>query len=1332
MSMTAGPNTWGAKAEAGGVVNFQGNSNSLGTALWATGTNSVLSFANMANAAGSHVLLQSAGQLDLSATTLSAFDIGSLAGDGTASVKLGSNTLQIGNNNGNSDGSLQNNANYAGKFTGPGNLIKSGNLTQILSGTGNTVNEVDVTGGTLQFKQTGNFSTTGAYTTTADGTTDIGINGSTLKIGGAFTQQNGANLNVALSAINNSPAIITADSAQIGGTLNIAGFSTTDALDPAAMQKASTVGANEYHVISTASGITGDFATLTGLSAVTVADYLLVDGHQTADGKGYDVGLELAWTAVDPANRTGSFTMAAGTAFNVDIALGDETVAGAAPNAGWDGKSLTKAGDGTLLLSAQNTYTGQTAVNGGLLRTGINNAFATSSDIIVNSGGILDLNGYNQLANRVQGAGSITLNGAALTANNQAAGTDDTTFGGIISDGAVTGGGLIKKGAGQLTLTGENSFTGLTAITGGTLQIGDGGTSGSIAGDIANQAALVFDRSDDVVYAGQLSGTGSLTKLGSGNLSLTQTGTQGGVTVQSGTLNFAQSGAFSVTGNYLTQTGAATQIGLESSQLTVAGDFTQEAGSTLNVTLGASPDIIARTAHLDGDLVVNGFSSVPPVRASEVAANVYTLISTTGGPGSITGDFAQTNVPGTNLDYLLQSGSIDNNAQDYNLRFKLAWTEGGRSQGTGSFTLNEGTSFNVDIVLENQDVPDDGGFATGWNGRDLTKNGDGLLILSAQNTYTGATMVNGGILQTDAVDAIASSDAVTVNGTLDMNNNNQTLQHLSGAATGQIAMGTADLTAFNDAGRDTSYAGSIAGDGQLIKTGGGELTLSGATAWNGQTQIQGGTLTLDGSAGGGQLVSDVYGQDNTALKLINGATLTGKIDPTDVTVDAASTWNMTANSQVNNLALNGMLNFVPPAAESGYKTLTVGGTLGGNGSLSMNTNLGALQGDLVVAQATEGQHNVYINNQGSDPSGPGQSLKIIDVSAPALSNGTFVLPSGQVDAGAYRYSLLPGEQVAGGEAGDWYLANTMENSNLTNDVLDAANAAKYATFASLNSLHKRLGELRLDQGIEGDLWTRGYSKDYTMNLGSQIDQTVNGFEVGVDHLIRFNGGRFYTGGLIGAGQANTSSNTNDSGESTNQQVGAYGTWIFDNGSYVDLIGRYFWFKRDYRTWQLGATEYDTGNSQNNALSLDAEAGKRFDFKQGWFVEPQTELNWLRSSQSNFTTSQGNQIGIDSSQTINGRLGLAGGKVLQSDTGRLTQVYGQLDWTKDLSSNGRVSINGNSFEMVKDDGAWIATLGVQTAGGEQNRLQFHVEVEAGLGDPNVKQNWGVNAGLRWAF
>ena len=88
--------------------------------------------------------------------------------------------------------------------------------------------------------------------------------------------------------------------------------------------------------------------------------------------------------------------------------------------------------------------------------------------------------------------------------------------------GVISGTGtLTKSGAGTLILTGENTFGGGTTISAGTLQIGNGGTTGSISGNMIDNGVFVFDRSDALTYAGNISGTGSLVKNGAGTLTLT-------------------------------------------------------------------------------------------------------------------------------------------------------------------------------------------------------------------------------------------------------------------------------------------------------------------------------------------------------------------------------------------------------------------------------------------------------------------------------------------------------------------------------------------------------------------------------------------------------------------------------------------------------------------------------------------------------------------------------------------------------------------------------------------------------------------------------------------
>lgn len=134
----------------------------------------------------------------------------------------------------------------------------------------------------------------------------------------------------------------------------------------------------------------------------------------------------------------------------------------------------------------------------------------------------------------------------APTAGNSAAVVFDQGSGNANSPasagyaGVISGDGSLRKtGDGSLTLTGNNSYSGGTTISAGTLQIGDGGTSGSISGDVVNNGILIFDRSDASSLAGAISGSGSLIKRGAGVLAITGNNNYSGNTsVSAGTLQF--------------------------------------------------------------------------------------------------------------------------------------------------------------------------------------------------------------------------------------------------------------------------------------------------------------------------------------------------------------------------------------------------------------------------------------------------------------------------------------------------------------------------------------------------------------------------------------------------------------------------------------------------------------------------------------------------------------------------------------------------------------------------------------------------------------------------
>jgi autotransporter-associated beta strand protein len=263
--------------------------------------------------------------------------------------------------------------------------------------------------------------------------------------------------------------------------------------------------------------------------------------------------------------------------------------------------SLAQSGLGTLTLTGANTYTGATKVTSGILKAGVasvagtSGAFGNNSAVTLSNvaGAGLDITGFNTQIGSLAGGGSlggnVTLGGSTLTVggNNLA-----STFSGIISGDA---GNLIKTGSGTLTLTGANTYTGTTTISAGTMQVGDGGTLGTLgSGAVTNNSALVFKRSDIISVANVISGSGSLTQSGLGTLTLTGANTYTGATkVTSGIL---KAGVASVAGtsgafgnNSAVTLSNATGAGLDITEFnTQIGSLAGGGSLGGNVTLGSA------------------------------------------------------------------------------------------------------------------------------------------------------------------------------------------------------------------------------------------------------------------------------------------------------------------------------------------------------------------------------------------------------------------------------------------------------------------------------------------------------------------------------------------------------------------------------------------------------------------------------------------------------------------------------------------------------------------------------------------------------------------------
>ncbi|ECI2452495.1 fibronectin-binding autotransporter adhesin ShdA, partial [Salmonella enterica subsp. enterica] len=434
-----------------------------------------------------------------------------------------------------------------------------------------------------------------------------GSTGTLLTVGNTLTLQDGSQINATLDTANSSP-IIKAANVTLDGTLNLSSAATF-----VAPETDEQLGS--FTLIDSQTAITTDFDSVT-LDADTSAmpDYLTINaGVDANDNTNYVLSTGLSWYAGAKSARVahGTFTVDAGDTFTVTSEL-DETAA----TSNWDGKTLFKEGDGTLVLSNTANDYGNTNINGGTLSA--NDAAALGSgDVAIAENAKLELS-QGTLDNNVTGEGQIVKSGSdelIVTGDNNYSGGTTITDGTLIADhadslgtGAVANSGvlqvgegelentlsgsgsLMKTGTGELTLSGDNDYSGGTTISGGTLTADHADSLGT--GAVANSGVLQVGEGE---LENTLSGTGSLVKTGTGELTLNgDNDYSGGTTITGGTLTadhadslgtgtIANNGVLQVGEGELENTlfGSGSLVKTGTGELTLSGDNTYSGGTTI-------------------------------------------------------------------------------------------------------------------------------------------------------------------------------------------------------------------------------------------------------------------------------------------------------------------------------------------------------------------------------------------------------------------------------------------------------------------------------------------------------------------------------------------------------------------------------------------------------------------------------------------------------------------------------------------------------------------------------------------------------------------------------
>ena len=1031
-------------ALGGNVTNSSANLQTINDAISLTGTRTFTTTAGGGDltlggnisgnagftAAGAGITTLTGTNTYLGTTTINAGSTLALGGAGTLGGGIvGTFSGNVTLNGAFVDNSMANET-ISSTISGTGTLTQNGPGTLTITGTNTYSGATTVSGGTLQLGFGGTLGSGTYAANITDNAAFVDTNATTQTLTGVISGTGTLTQSAAGTLTLKGTNTYTGGTTVSAGTLQLA-FATAGATNILATGTALTLGGGTFNDTTTATS---------GANSQTL-------GNLALSGGGGTVSVTTTAGATNALTFTGVTRNAGGTVDFVAAQTGTSISVGSATSGFLGdyaffgtGTTETYAGNNNgvvqaATLTAESTpgvngfqsattdyaYTspGSTDTLAGPA-TADTASFTTGAQTIDLAGNTLTLNGFLNSNGLLTIQNSGGAGGALVGGSNSElviGGSAPVTISAPIVNGAAAS-ALTDADTGTLTLTGANTYTGGTNLSGGILNVGSAGALGatgtvSFGGGTlqysaanttdyssrfsaaANQAYSVDTNGQNVTLAGTLTSVGgSLTKIGTGTLTLTGASTYAGLTTISGGVLQIGNGTAGNDGSNANTAGIVdnaalvyNQAGNQTDNYGISGTGTLTKTGTGNLTLGGKEGLTGGTTINGGTLtltlILGGSGSSAalkgPVTVNAGATLALDAVQASGGNalgnnGTLTNDTSVLNVNGglVNILNTTAQNSVGGGYTSLNLTGGTLSSTGGQVfnigpalAGAPSITSNASAttsliSANVAIVgTAANTLPINVASGTTASGSDLTisgiisgadainKTGTGNLTLTGVNTYSGATTITGGTLT------------------------------LAGAGTfgagGAYAGAITDNTAFVDNSTATqTLSGVVSGTGTLTQSGTGTLKLTGTNTYTGATTINAGTLQLGNAGTTGALATGSAITDNGTFTInrtnavaqgtdFSGGAITGTGRLTQAgagttTLNAANTYSGGTTVSAGTLALAG-------AAGSNNATGTGGVTVSG----TSNSN---------VASATEGVLQL------------GQSNQIADTAAVTLNGGT--------------------------------------------------------------------------------------------------------------------------------------------------------------------------------------------------------------------------------------------------------------------------------------------------------------------------------------------------------